>query len=304
MAGRIIVGIDGSQQSAHALEWAVARARLGGQEVHLLNSYVVVPQVDFYSFHGPASSQPVDWLMEFSEHVLAAAETRVKELAPDVTCVVTSMAGHPAQALAAASESAAALVVGRRGLGGAASVVLGSVSNRLATGTKCPLIVVGGGEPPVRGPIAVGVDDSDYGVNALRYAISEAELRGTSVRAVTAFDVLHPAIDADPERGARLRAQLEAETSDTIARVVDEMAAAGLAPVKVDHVAVQGEAAEAILSHSHDAQLVVVGTHGKGLVRRVLLGSVSRRVLNDADRPVAVVDLPATWSAADEGAHG
>jgi nucleotide-binding universal stress UspA family protein len=55
---------------------------------------------------------------------------------------------------------------------------------------------------------------------------------------------------------------------------------------------VEGRPAEAILRHAEDAQLIVVGTHGKGLVRRVLLGSVSRQVLNDADRPVAVVDLP------------
>jgi nucleotide-binding universal stress UspA family protein len=60
----------------------------------------------------------------------------------------------------------------------------------------------------------------------------------------------------------------------------------------VDHVAVDGRAAEAILSHADDAQLIVVGTHGKGMVRRMLLGSVSRQVLGDADRPVAVVDLP------------
>jgi nucleotide-binding universal stress UspA family protein len=62
--------------------------------------------------------------------------------------------------------------------------------------------------------------------------------------------------------------------------------------VQVEEVVVEGRAAEAILAHSEDAQLIVVGTHGKGLVRRVLLGSVSRQVLNDADRPVAVVDLP------------
>ena len=61
---------------------------------------------------------------------------------------------------------------------------------------------------------------------------------------------------------------------------------------EVEHVAVEGRPAEAILDNAGDAQMIVVGTHGKGLVRRVLLGSVSRRVLNDADRPVAVVDLP------------
>ena len=62
--------------------------------------------------------------------------------------------------------------------------------------------------------------------------------------------------------------------------------------MSVERVAVEGRAAEAILANAGDARLIVVGAHGKGLVRRILLGSVSRQVLNDADRPVAVVDLP------------
>jgi nucleotide-binding universal stress UspA family protein len=62
----------------------------------------------------------------------------------------------------------------------------------------------------------------------------------------------------------------------------------------VDHVVVEGHAADAILGQAEDSQLIVVGTHGKGLVRRILLGSVSRQVLSDADRPVAVIDLPGT----------
>src|SRR6188472_2927472 len=191
MTGRIVVGIDGSQQSGTALEWAVARARLGGQRLELVHAYVLTPELDFFGYTGLAASQPVEWFIECSKEVLDAAAARVRELAPDLTCDLTSKMGHPAHVLAAASEDADAVVVGRRGLGSAASVVLGSVSNRLAIQAKCPLVVVGEGEFPTTGPIVVGVDASEFGTNALRYAIAEGGVRQTSVKAVTAYDVLH-----------------------------------------------------------------------------------------------------------------
>ena len=292
MTGRIVVGIDGSQQSGTALEWAVARARLGGQRLELVHAYVLTPELDFFGYTGLAASQPVEWFIEFSKEVLDAAAARVRELAPDLTCDLTSKMGHPAHVLAAASEDADAVVVGRRGLGSAASVVLGSVSNRLAIQAKCPLVIVGEGGFPTTGPIVVGVDASEFGTNALRYAIAEAGVRQTSVRAVAAYEVLHPASQPDAELRARMRAEVTAEAEATISAALEEARGADTASVTVDPVAVEGRAAEVILASAEDTQLIVVGTHGKGLVRRVLIGSVSRQVLNDADRPVAVVDLP------------
>ena len=292
MTGRIVVGVDGSQQSGNALEWAVARARLGGEQLELVNAYSLAPDLDFYGYHGLAASQPVDWYIEFSQQVLDAAGARVRELAPDLVCTLTSKMGHPAHLLAVASETADAVVVGRRGLGSAASALLGSVSNRLTTQARCPLVVVGEGELPTAGPIVVGVDESEFGTNALRYAVVEAAVRKTTVRAVAAFEVLHHAFRADPELVARMRADVAAEAADSITRALDEVQGPGAVAASVEHVAVEDRAADAILRHAGDAQLIVVGTHGKGLVRRVLLGSVSRQVLNDADRPVAVVDLP------------
>ncbi len=270
----------------------MARARLGSEQLELVNTYSLTPYINFYGYHGIAASQPVDWFIEFSEQVLDAAAARVRELAPDLTCTLTSKMGHPALILAEASEAADAVVVGRRGLGSAASALLGSVSNRLTIQAKCPLVVVGDGELPTTGPIVVGVDGSEFGTNALRYAIAEAAVRKTSVRAVAAYEVLRHASPADPELAARMRADIETEAAGTITRALDEAHGTDPASVSVDHIVVEGRAAEGILSHAEDAQLIVVGTHGKGLVRRILLGSVSRRVLNDADRPVAVVDLP------------
>jgi nucleotide-binding universal stress UspA family protein len=294
ITGRIVVGIDGSQSSGNALEWAVARARLGGEQLELVNAYSFTPALDFYGYHGLAASQQVDWFIEFSEQLLQAAAARVRELAPDLTCTLTSKMGHPAHMLAAASEAADGVVVGRRGLGSAASALLGSVSNQLTIQAKCPVIVVAEGEVATTGPIVVGVDGSEFGTNALRYAIAEAAVRNTSVRAVTAYDALQPRVFAlaDAELVTRMRADVEAEAAGTITRALDEVRGTEAASVRVDPVAVEGRAADAILAHADDAQLIVVGTHGKGLVRRVLLGSVSRQVLNDANRPVAVVDLP------------
>ena len=292
MAGRIVVGIDGSQHSGKALEWAMARARLGGEQLELVNAYDIPLNLDFYGYQGLAAGQPVDWFTELSGRVLETAAARVRELAPELTCTLTSTMGQPAHTLAAASEAADAVVVGRRGLGAAASILLGSVGNRLTILAKCPVVVVGEGDVPTMGPIVVGVDGSQFGTNALRYAIAEAAVRGTSVRAVVAYDGLHLPFHADPQLVARLRADVEADVLDSISRALDEARGSGTAPVRVDHVAVEGRPAEAILGQADDAQLIVVGTHGKGLVRRVLLGSVSRQVLNDADRPVAVVDHP------------
>jgi nucleotide-binding universal stress UspA family protein len=117
-------------------------------------------------------------------------------------------------------------------------------------------------------------------------------MRQTSVRAITAYDVVHQALQGDRELIARMQADVETEAADTVTRALDEVQGTAAASVRVDRVAVEGRPAEAILGNADDAQLIVVGTHGKGLVRRVLLGSVSRQVLHDADGPVAVVDLP------------
>jgi len=285
MTGRIVVGIDGSEQSGAALEWAVARARLGGEVLELVNTYNLVVEMDFFGYQG-MSGQSMDWVVDLSKQLLAAAAKRVAELAPDVSCTVLSRPGHPAPVLAEASAGATALVIGRRGLGGAMSALLGSVSNRVTVEARCPVVVVGEGEHPTTGPVVVGVDGSEFATLALRFAVAEAALRGTSVRAVAAYGVLHPAIVTDGEMVARMHAELDAEAEGTIARALDDET------VTVEKVAVEGPAAEAILDNARDAQLIVVGTHGKGLVRRVLLGSVSRTVLSDADRPVALVDLP------------
>ena len=105
-----------------------------------------------------------------------------------------------------------------------------------------------------------------------------------------AYEAMHPAFAMDQEMVDRVRAATEADIDDTISQSLEGIEVAeGFEGARV---VAEGRPADVIVSHAGDAQLIVVGTHGKGMVRRVLLGSVSRQVLNDADRPVAVVDLP------------
>lgn len=296
MTRRIVVGIDGSAESGAALEWAIARARPAGADLELVNAYSPQFTHDFYGFHGMgAVGDQGRWFTEYSEELLGAASARVAQVAPTISVTSTSTIGPPAHVLADASKGAALVVVGRRGLGAAGSALLGSVSNRLSVEAEAPLVVVTEGALPVTGPVVVGVDGSEYGTAALRFALAEAAAAHAPLRAVTAFDYPDVTFQGDPELIARMRAGVEADAAAIATQALDALGAAATS-VAVEHVTVQGAAAEAILAQASDARLIVVGSHGKGLVRRVLLGSVSRQVLHDSERPVAIVNLPAEVS--------
>ena len=86
MTGRIVVGIDGSSASANALEWAVSRALLGGEDLELVSAYSITPALDFYGYSTMTGTQPVDWYAEYAQQVLQAGAARVAEVAPSVTC--------------------------------------------------------------------------------------------------------------------------------------------------------------------------------------------------------------------------
>lgn len=289
MMRRFVVGVDGSPQSAAALEWAVARARLGGDQLELVHVYETPVVVDFYGYQAMIAASVADDLAAAGHDLVEAGRARVEQLAPDVPVTVRVDSGHPAPVLVEASRSADLVVVGRRGLGWAASALVGSVADRVTVQSACPVAVIGEDGAPESGPIVVGVDGSATGTQALRWAVAEASVRGTSVRAIAAYDVLHPAFTADPEMAEQLRKDVEAEARATVADVLDEQ---GETAAPIDLVLEPKRAAEAILGAADGAQLVVVGTHGKGVVRRMLLGSTSRVVLNEADRPVVLVPTP------------
>jgi nucleotide-binding universal stress UspA family protein len=150
----------------------------------------------------------------------------------------------------------------------------------------------------VSGTIVVGVDGSDASGDALRWAAEEARLRSSSLVAVHAWSFVPPQPIGDPGMLAMpagdLPGQLDAESE--AARISLDNAVAGIlgadAGVEVERKLVEGDAGEALVAESKEAELVVVGSHGRSGFKAAILGSVSRHVVDHAACPVVVVKTP------------
>lgn len=290
MADHIVVGVDGSAAGERVLEHAAARAARIGVALEIVH-VTELPSV--LEPTGLTMAAPdIDQLQAISEELLADARARVTEQQPGVDVATRNEVGNPAQLLAELSEGADCLFVGRRGVGAVESALLGSVSASLASTARCPLIVIGDRAPiPTDGPLLVGLDDSEFSVAAARFALAEAAGRGTTVRAVNGYRTAPLAVPTEPEL---IEALKEGEKAEAERALESALTAAGAdrAGVEVQRIVVEAAPAEAVLSQAKDAQLIVVGSQGKGFVRRLVLGSVSRQILQEAELPVVVINVP------------
>ena len=134
MHGRIVVGVDGSPASIRALKWALGQAVLTGAAVEVINAWQY-PQVP----GGRVPAMGVN-LSASAEQILQNA---VEDAGASAESVMTrTVLGHPVQALVDASGDADLLVVGRRGHGGFAGMLLGSVSGQVSAYAQCPTVIV------------------------------------------------------------------------------------------------------------------------------------------------------------------
>ncbi len=139
--------------------------------------------------------------------------------------------------------------------------------------------------------IVVGVDSSEASKEALQLALREASMRGTRLRAVHAWTPALPIAMTGPGFIAPVdREPMEREAGELLHEIV--AAVAGAKAASVEHVLVEGAAAQAILEHSEDAEMIVIGQRGLGAVGAVVLGSISHHVLRHARCPVLVVPPP------------
>ncbi len=201
------------------------------------------------------------------------------------------MIGHPTARLLAEAEGAELLVLGNRGRGGLASLLLGSVSRRVATHASCPVVVVRGRGDAAEGPVIAGVDDSGMADLVLGTAFDEAFGRGcalTVVRAVLPalplwLGKVDPADAETPDQDAIEGARLAEQLASWLAKYPE---------VRVEVVLTHQNAASALVEASKYAQLVVVGSRGHGGIAGTLLGSTGLQLLDHADCPVYVARAP------------
>ncbi|SDH71372.1 universal stress protein [Nonomuraea jiangxiensis] len=277
----IIVGVDGSVASRAAVEWAAndaLRMRVPLRIVH------VVDRSPYQIGRYPSVDLP-DTLLDEGTKVLREAEELARERQPEVEISTQIEEGATAAVLREQAKDANEIVLGSRGLGGFTGALLGSVSTHVAGHAHCPVVVVRGERRPVQGEIVVGVDDSPECEPALAYAFEQASLRGSTLRVLYAWQLpVHafaPEVvyDMDEVREAQHRV-----VHDRLAAFAEKYP-----QVNVVEDVQSGHPVDALTATCDKADLVVVGSHGRGAVGSLLLGSVSRGVLHHAHCPVAVV---------------
>ncbi|WP_340558878.1 universal stress protein [Streptomyces sp. GSL17-111] len=288
VSATVVVGVDGSPSSLAAVDLAAREARMRRCELKVVHAFV------WPMTYTPLASVPLGppegSMREMVGEIVAEAVERARAAEPEVEVTNAVVGGEPLMVLESQSHQAALIVVGSRGRGGFAGLLLGSTAVHLAAHGRCPTMVVRGGADAT-GPVLLGVDGSPAGDGAVGFAFEEAALRGTDLVAHHAWKPWSVAVTPplDPTASSALDpVMLEAGERRLVAEAL-----AGrherYPDVPVRPEVVRGGAREALIEASREAGLVVVGARGRGGFAGLLLGSVSQALLHHAHCPVAVV---------------
>jgi nucleotide-binding universal stress UspA family protein len=274
----VVVGYNGKEHSRDAVTWAAAEA--SRRDVPLLVVYAAnFPGMTLGP--GPGLLDPDPTALEASQEVTTRGVAEARQAHPDLAVAGNTEVTSPSEALTEESRRAGLVVLGSRGHGRIVGALLGSVAFNVAARAECTVVVVRGeAEMPER-RIVVGTDGSAAAIAAVTFAADRAAAVSADLEVVTTTGE-HPVANVD---ATALRA-----SADLIA----ESAAEGLRkthPGLTVTTRVEDCAAErTLVEASADADLVVVGTRGRGVFERMLLGSVSHAVIHGARCPVAVVE--------------
>ncbi|MGW7681589.1 universal stress protein [Kribbella sp. NPDC054772] len=284
----VLVGYDGSPASDAAARWAAGAAQDFGQRVRIIH---VMSWPVLRSTGGAALAIGTDALGREAEQLLDKTCRDVRAEFPGVEIEAEVPIGDPVPVLLREAVGGALLVLGSRGLGEVRDLAEGSVMAHIATHAACPVVVVPAGWVPRQdrpGRVVVGVDGSVRSEQAIGFAYEFAQRIGASVTAVLAWkdpkstgagDILFPAHDP---------AVVDEDGAAVLAESVAGQAVAH-PDVKVTEKQIRGTASRVLAEESQNADLLIVGSRGRGRGRGLVLGSVSRAVLHHAACPVAVV---------------
>ena len=288
MAGRIVVGVDGSAHARQALRFALAEAALRGARVVVVGSWAVPPLAATGVGMIPAFDLLRAELGDSASEVLARELAEVPDAAAGVEVEQHVAQGDAAGVLVEAAAGAELLVVGSRGRGGVTGTVLGSVSRACLHHAPCPVAVVHDAGPTERSRIVVGVDGSPGASAALEWACAEARLRDVGVYAVCAYDEPWGIASLGMSSAAAV-AELRTALAADAEGALEAAQAAAPEGVRVTGEATRGAAGPALVSASDGSALLVVGSRGRGGFKSLLLGSVSQYCAAHARGVVVVV---------------
>ena len=286
--GPIIVGVDASESSRAAIAWAAHDAELRGLPLHLVHVLppLVVPSApvpDFPASYARSEEERARQTVERAHKlaVEASSSDRVSQISSEL------LAGPVVPGLVELSNSATMVVVGCLGESAVTRAVLGSVSSGLVHHAHCPVAVIHGETKPAPdAPVLVGVDGSPASERATAIAFDEASRRGVDLVALHAWSDMGPIEFASVNWAPIEWRNIEVGEEEVLAERLSGWQAR-YPDVTVHRVVVSDRPAPRLLEHADTAQLVVVGSHGRG-VSRMLLGSVSSAIVHSAQTPVIV----------------
>lgn len=281
----VVVGLDGSPASRAALAWAASEATTLGRPLHLLHAHPV--QVEWPATPMTMTMPPVPPSAPADNHLLVEA---IADLDDSLAVTTASVGGSAAEFLVDASATAALVVVGAPRHGALGSAVAGSTSVHVAAHAHCPVVVVPDGLPVTtrRRGVVAGADGSDASYSAVEEAFRRADRLALPLTVVHVWhiDYAGPTFalsDVEFDR-RRLGERERALTAEAVARFAERYP-----DVVVKQEIVHGDPVKVLTDASADAEVVVVGSHGRGEVTGLLFGSVSQGLLRHAGCPVMVV---------------
>jgi nucleotide-binding universal stress UspA family protein len=296
----VLVGFDGSDHAKAALQFGATEALRRKTVLTVVTAYTV--PVPVYPNMASLPPEPEDRARrKLAEATLDAAKEFLSDYTGEVILGVAE--GNPTGTLADLSRRAQLVIVGARGRGGFVGRVLGSVASALPAHAHCPTIVFPGTDSaeadakPEKfvdqkqdGPVVVAIDGSAQSTEVLKQAAQAAEETAAELRILMIMPLMeewlywYPDVRLQNESSQRRKNELEKMIRDDHAWLFDEHPDLDIS-IDVEI----GEPMIVIADRTATARLTVVGSRGRGAVRSVLLGSVSRGVLNNAQGAVMIV---------------
>lgn len=279
MSEPIVVGIDGSEESDRAVLWAAAEAVLRERPLHIVHA------LESWPYRAPLfmPAETTERMTRTGHRLLTATRERVQERWRHLEVTTALVSEEPSQALHAQSGQAFELVVGSRGRGGFASMLLGSTSLRVAARPTVPVVIVRG-DTGDRGEIVVGIDLLRDVDTLLDYAFESAALRDARLRVVHAWQTFGTLIEAGYAIDGE---QIELDLRGQVIETYKPLRAKYPRVDVVDEIIMEHPVTA--LSHaSRNARLLVVGAHQRRWAAPQL-GSIAHGVIHHARCPVAVI---------------
>jgi nucleotide-binding universal stress UspA family protein len=290
---RIIVGVDGSDPSIAALRWAAYEARRRSADVVVVSCYGMPvygsPEGAMYP-----SNEDVGAYEQRAKAVVAGALALLREIDPHLEVESLTTMSPAAVAIAEAARDGDEIVVGATGHNGFMDGMLGSVAINVVHRSHVPVIVVPAKPVADAGPmmrkIVVGLDGSPGSLQALEWAYGQAVLSGAELTAVHGWIYPYPGARTSVSE-PRTQMQLDAmeELKSSLESLGPRLTGG---TIHIHAKLVEQSAAESLLEEAKDADLLVVGSRGRGALRSSLLGSVTHTVAQHAPCPVVVIRAP------------